>query len=84
MCVCVFQHPNESSVNGMLTGYRLYYRELPVNTSTLSQAEAQATGNNTSVLITSMYVVKGFFLVCLYLFILPHNFHFCAVCTLDY
>ncbi|XP_075890891.1 protein sidekick-1-like isoform X2 [Nelusetta ayraudi] len=53
-----WKHPNESSVNGMLTGYRLYYRELPVNTSTLSQAEAQATGNNTSVLITTKSTFK--------------------------
>lgn len=61
--VCVFQHPNDSSVNGMLTGYRLYYRELPVNASALGQAEAQATGNNTSVLFTSMYVAES---VCLF------------------
>lgn len=47
-----FQRPNESSINGVLTGYRLYYRELPVNTST--EADVQATSNNSaSVLITS-------------------------------
>uniref|UniRef100_A0A8C4GYB5 Protein sidekick-1 n=1 Tax=Dicentrarchus labrax TaxID=13489 RepID=A0A8C4GYB5_DICLA len=37
-------------INGMLTGYRLYYRELPVNTSTFTEAEVQATKNNTTKL----------------------------------
>uniref|UniRef100_A0A674PFT0 Sidekick cell adhesion molecule 1 n=1 Tax=Takifugu rubripes TaxID=31033 RepID=A0A674PFT0_TAKRU len=47
-----WKRPNESSINGVLTGYRLYYRELPVNTST--EAEVQAANNHsTSVLITT-------------------------------
>lgn len=54
--LCFFQRPNDSSINGMLTGYRLYYRELPVNTSTFTEAEVMATKNNTtSVLITSEF-----------------------------
>jgi len=54
VCVCVFQRPDDDGINGVLTGYRLYYRELPVNTSTLAEAEVQATKNNTtSALITS-------------------------------
>uniref|UniRef100_A0AAQ4R332 Sidekick cell adhesion molecule 1a n=1 Tax=Gasterosteus aculeatus aculeatus TaxID=481459 RepID=A0AAQ4R332_GASAC len=33
---CLFlQRPDDDSINGVLTGYRLYYRELPVNTSAL-------------------------------------------------
>lgn len=52
--LCMFQHPNDSSINGVLTGYRLYYRELPGNTSTFSEAEVQATKQNTTfALITS-------------------------------
>lgn len=53
---CVFaclQRPSDNTINGVLTGYRLYYRELPVNTSSFTEAEVQATKNNTtSALIT--------------------------------
>ncbi|CAJ1053978.1 protein sidekick-1-like isoform X2 [Xyrichtys novacula] len=51
--------PSNSSLNGALTGYRLYYRELPENSSTPSEAEAQATKNNTtSALITAKSTFK--------------------------
>ncbi|XP_076584593.1 protein sidekick-1 isoform X1 [Chaetodon auriga] len=51
--------PSDDSVNGMLTGYRLYYRELPVNTSSVTEAEVQATKNNTtSALITTKSTFK--------------------------
>ncbi|XP_070837515.1 protein sidekick-1 isoform X2 [Chaetodon trifascialis] len=51
--------PSDDSVNGMLTGYRLYYRELPVNASSVTEAEVQATKNNTtSALITTKSTFK--------------------------
>nr|XP_046227677.1 protein sidekick-1-like isoform X2 [Scatophagus argus] len=54
-----WKRPSDDSVNGMLTGYRLYYRELPVNTSTSTEAEVQATKNNTtSALITTKSTFK--------------------------
>uniref|UniRef100_A0A7N6BWK9 Sidekick cell adhesion molecule 1a n=1 Tax=Anabas testudineus TaxID=64144 RepID=A0A7N6BWK9_ANATE len=43
-----WKRPSDNSTNGMLTGYRLYYRELLVNNSTFSEAEVQATKNNTT------------------------------------
>uniref|UniRef100_A0A8P4GQ93 Protein sidekick-1 n=1 Tax=Dicentrarchus labrax TaxID=13489 RepID=A0A8P4GQ93_DICLA len=61
--VCL-QRPNDDSINGMLTGYRLYYRELPVNTSTFTEAEVQATKNNTtSALITKLKKFKRYQIV---------------------
>ncbi|XP_074485750.1 protein sidekick-1-like isoform X2 [Sebastes fasciatus] len=54
-----WKRPNDDSINGVLTGYRLYYRELPVNTSTFTEAEVQATKNNTtSALITTKSTFK--------------------------
>ncbi|KAM8773325.1 protein sidekick-1-like isoform 2-T2 [Acanthopagrus schlegelii] len=54
-----WKRPGDDSINGMLTGYRLYYRELPVNSSTLTEAEVQATKNNTtSALITTKSTFK--------------------------
>ncbi|KAA8595226.1 hypothetical protein FQN60_012361, partial [Etheostoma spectabile] len=35
-----WKRPDDNSINGVLTGYRLYYRELPANTSTFSNAES--------------------------------------------
>uniref|UniRef100_A0A8D0CSZ8 Sidekick cell adhesion molecule 1 n=1 Tax=Sander lucioperca TaxID=283035 RepID=A0A8D0CSZ8_SANLU len=45
-----WKRPDDNSINGVLTGYRLYYRELPANTSTFAKAEVQATKNNTTKL----------------------------------
>ncbi|XP_044047489.1 protein sidekick-1-like isoform X3 [Siniperca chuatsi] len=54
-----WKRPRDDSINGMLTGYRLYYRELPVNTSTFTEAEVQATKNNTtSAVITTKSTFK--------------------------
>ncbi|XP_074553803.1 protein sidekick-1-like isoform X2 [Halichoeres trimaculatus] len=54
-----WKRPSNDSLNGVLTGYRLYYRELPANTSTPNEAEAQATKNNTtSALITAKGTFK--------------------------
>ncbi|KAM9770293.1 protein sidekick-1-like isoform 2-T2 [Menidia menidia] len=54
-----WKRPSEGSVNGVLTGYRLYYRELSVNTSTLTEAEVQITKNNsTSAPITTKSTFK--------------------------
>ncbi|XP_070769534.1 protein sidekick-1 isoform X1 [Enoplosus armatus] len=54
-----WKRPSDDSVNGMLTGYRLYYRDLPVNASTFTEAEVQATKNNTtSALITTKSTFK--------------------------
>ncbi|XP_037546465.1 protein sidekick-1 [Nematolebias whitei] len=51
--------PTEDGINGVLTGYRVYYRELPVNTSTFTEAEVQTTKNNTtSALITTKSTFK--------------------------
>uniref|UniRef100_A0A4W6FW44 Sidekick cell adhesion molecule 1 n=1 Tax=Lates calcarifer TaxID=8187 RepID=A0A4W6FW44_LATCA len=72
MCMCVlvlacFQHPSDDSINGVLTGYRLYYRELPVNTSTFAEAEVRTTKNTTtSALITMSGVFEKFFKVSSY------------------
>uniref|UniRef100_A0A3B4YMV0 Sidekick cell adhesion molecule 1 n=1 Tax=Seriola lalandi dorsalis TaxID=1841481 RepID=A0A3B4YMV0_SERLL len=49
VCAC-FQRPIDDSINGVLTGYRLYYRELPVNTSTFTEADVQTTKNTTTEL----------------------------------
>eukprot|EP00063_Salmo_salar_P065303 XP_014040138.1 PREDICTED: protein sidekick-1-like [Salmo salar] len=44
-----WQRPSEESVNGVLVGYRLYYRELPVNsTPSTVPLEDMATANNTT------------------------------------
>ncbi|KAI3352479.1 hypothetical protein L3Q82_005431 [Scortum barcoo] len=54
-----WKQPSDNSINGMLTGYRLYYRELALNTSTFAEAEVQATKNNTtSALITTKSTFK--------------------------
>uniref|UniRef100_A0AAQ5XLP4 Sidekick cell adhesion molecule 1a n=1 Tax=Amphiprion ocellaris TaxID=80972 RepID=A0AAQ5XLP4_AMPOC len=54
-----WKRPSDGSVNGVLTGYRLYYRELPMNTSTLTEADALTTKNNTtSALITTKSTFK--------------------------
>uniref|UniRef100_A0A3B3DXY3 Sidekick cell adhesion molecule 1b n=1 Tax=Oryzias melastigma TaxID=30732 RepID=A0A3B3DXY3_ORYME len=55
--VCLFvcsQRPKEESINGVLAGYRLYYRELPANASSFLQTEVQTTKNTTSALITEL------------------------------
>ncbi|XP_041641485.1 protein sidekick-1 [Cheilinus undulatus] len=52
-----WKRPSNNSLNGVLTGYRLYYRELPVNTS--ADTEVQASKNNTtSALITTKSTFK--------------------------
>uniref|UniRef100_A0A3Q1GEZ4 Sidekick cell adhesion molecule 1b n=1 Tax=Acanthochromis polyacanthus TaxID=80966 RepID=A0A3Q1GEZ4_9TELE len=43
-----WKRPSDDSVNGVLTGYRLYYRELPLNTSTLTEADVLTSKNNTT------------------------------------
>ncbi|XP_053193293.1 protein sidekick-1-like [Scomber japonicus] len=54
-----WKRPSDNTVNGVLTGYRLYYRELPVNASLSTEAEVQATKNNTtSALITTKSTFK--------------------------
>ncbi|XP_028450243.1 protein sidekick-1 isoform X1 [Perca flavescens] len=54
-----WKRPDDNSINGVLTGYRLYYRELPANNSTFAKAEIQATKNNTtSALITTKSTFK--------------------------
>ncbi|XP_060911472.1 protein sidekick-1-like isoform X1 [Labrus mixtus] len=54
-----WKRPSNDSVNGVLTGYRLYYRELSVNTSTLAEAEVQRIkSNTTSALITTKSTFK--------------------------
>uniref|UniRef100_A0A4W6FW39 Sidekick cell adhesion molecule 1 n=1 Tax=Lates calcarifer TaxID=8187 RepID=A0A4W6FW39_LATCA len=54
-----WKHPSDDSINGVLTGYRLYYRELPVNTSTFAEAEVRTTKNTTtSALITTKSTFK--------------------------
>ncbi|XP_061575564.1 protein sidekick-1-like isoform X2 [Cololabis saira] len=54
-----WKRPSEGSINGILTGYRLYYREIQGNTSTLTGAESQTTKNNTtSALITTKSTFK--------------------------
>ncbi|XP_017262335.1 protein sidekick-1 isoform X1 [Kryptolebias marmoratus] len=59
--VVQWKRPTEDSINGVLTGYRVYYRELPVNISTFTEAEVQtsASGNNTtSALVTTKSTFK--------------------------
>ncbi|XP_076004254.1 protein sidekick-1-like isoform X2 [Genypterus blacodes] len=51
-----WKSPSDDSINGVLIGYRLYYRELHANTST--EAEVQATNNTTSTLITTKSTFK--------------------------
>uniref|UniRef100_A0A8C9XMP9 Sidekick cell adhesion molecule 1 n=1 Tax=Sander lucioperca TaxID=283035 RepID=A0A8C9XMP9_SANLU len=59
-----WKRPDDNSINGVLTGYRLYYRELPANTSTFAKAEVQATKNNTtSALITKLKKFKHYQIV---------------------
>uniref|UniRef100_A0A8C4ZYE7 Sidekick cell adhesion molecule 1 n=1 Tax=Gadus morhua TaxID=8049 RepID=A0A8C4ZYE7_GADMO len=54
-----WKRPSDESVNGVLVGYRLYYRELPVNTTASTAAETMATKNNsTSALITAKSTFK--------------------------
>nr|XP_020469940.1 protein sidekick-1 isoform X2 [Monopterus albus] len=54
-----WKRPRDDSINGVLTGYRLYYRELRVNNSTFTEADVQATRNNTtSALITTKSTFK--------------------------
>ncbi|XP_029008135.1 protein sidekick-1-like isoform X3 [Betta splendens] len=55
-----WKRPSDDSTNGVLTGYRLYYRELPANGSSSTQAEAQATKSNTttSAVITTKSTFK--------------------------
>uniref|UniRef100_A0A665U7P0 Sidekick cell adhesion molecule 1a n=1 Tax=Echeneis naucrates TaxID=173247 RepID=A0A665U7P0_ECHNA len=52
-----WKRPSDDSINGVLTGYRLYYRELPVNASPLSESGVQMT-KNTSSLITTKSTFK--------------------------
>ncbi|XP_041838887.1 protein sidekick-1-like isoform X2 [Melanotaenia boesemani] len=53
-----WKRPSEGSTNGVLTGYRVYYKELPANTSS-TEAELQTTKNNTtSALITTKSTFK--------------------------
>uniref|UniRef100_A0A3Q3VZI8 Uncharacterized protein n=1 Tax=Mola mola TaxID=94237 RepID=A0A3Q3VZI8_MOLML len=55
---------NDSSNNGILIGYRLYYRELAVNTPNFTEAKVQATKKNlTSVLITKLKKFKRYQIV---------------------
>ncbi|XP_014911399.1 protein sidekick-1-like, partial [Poecilia latipinna] len=54
-----WKRPSEDSINGVLTGYRLYYRELPANGSTVSDARVQTAKNHsTSALITAKSTFK--------------------------
>ncbi|MED6244540.1 Protein sidekick-1, partial [Ataeniobius toweri] len=54
-----WKRPTEDSINGVLTGYRLYYRELPANTSTGSDSGVQTTKNHTtSAFITTKSTFK--------------------------
>ncbi|XP_023273238.1 protein sidekick-1 [Seriola lalandi dorsalis] len=54
-----WKRPIDDSINGVLTGYRLYYRELPVNTSTFTEADVQTTKNTTTgTLITAKSTFK--------------------------
>ncbi|CAL8330915.1 unnamed protein product [Lota lota] len=54
-----WKRPSDESVNGVLVGYRLYYRELPINTTASTAAETMATKNNsTSALITAKSTFK--------------------------
>uniref|UniRef100_A0A8D3BIJ4 Sidekick cell adhesion molecule 1a n=1 Tax=Scophthalmus maximus TaxID=52904 RepID=A0A8D3BIJ4_SCOMX len=47
--------PADDSINGLLTGFRLYYRELPVNASAFTEAEVQTTRTTSaSSLITKL------------------------------
>ncbi|XP_061768377.1 protein sidekick-1-like [Nerophis ophidion] len=49
--------PSEDSVNGVLTGYRLYYRELPSNTSSSAET-AQTSATSSSALMTTKSTFK--------------------------
>uniref|UniRef100_A0AAZ3R1H5 Fibronectin type-III domain-containing protein n=1 Tax=Oncorhynchus tshawytscha TaxID=74940 RepID=A0AAZ3R1H5_ONCTS len=54
-----WQRPSEESVNGVLVGYRLYYRELPVN-STPSTVPLEDMANNTTTrALTSFKTVSS-------------------------
>ncbi|XP_078800475.1 protein sidekick-1 isoform X2 [Oryzias latipes] len=53
-----WKRPKEESINGVLAGYRLYYRELPANESSFPQAEVQTTKNTTSALIAAKSTFK--------------------------
>ncbi|XP_069545786.1 protein sidekick-1-like isoform X2 [Brachyistius frenatus] len=54
-----WKRPGDDSVNGVLTGYRLYYRELPANSSSFSGVDVQTTKNNTtSAIITTKSTFK--------------------------
>uniref|UniRef100_A0A3B3U2D7 Protein sidekick-1-like n=1 Tax=Poecilia latipinna TaxID=48699 RepID=A0A3B3U2D7_9TELE len=59
-----WKRPSEDSINGVLTGYRLYYRELPANGSTVSDARVQTAKNHsTSALITELKKFKHYHIV---------------------
>ncbi|KAF0037115.1 hypothetical protein F2P81_009989, partial [Scophthalmus maximus] len=50
-----WKRPADDSINGLLTGFRLYYRELPVNASAFTEAEVQTTRTTSaSSLITKL------------------------------
>ncbi|XP_054635300.1 protein sidekick-1 isoform X2 [Dunckerocampus dactyliophorus] len=49
--------PSADSINGVLTGYRLYYRELPSNTSSSAEM-VQARKNSSSALMTTKSTFK--------------------------
>ncbi|XP_029948858.1 protein sidekick-1-like isoform X2 [Salarias fasciatus] len=52
-----WKRPSDESINGVLTGYRLYYKELHANAS--AKSEVQTTkSNTTSALITSKSTFK--------------------------
>uniref|UniRef100_UPI003AADAB03 protein sidekick-1-like n=1 Tax=Centroberyx gerrardi TaxID=166262 RepID=UPI003AADAB03 len=55
-----WKRPSDESINGVLIGYRLYYRELPVNTTHSAATEVMATKNNTTTnaLITTKSTFK--------------------------
>ncbi|KAK7929044.1 hypothetical protein WMY93_005439 [Mugilogobius chulae] len=50
--------PSDDSVNGVLTGFRLYYREIPANSSTSAEAGGQANSTASSALITAKSTFK--------------------------
>ncbi|XP_035493401.2 protein sidekick-1-like isoform X1 [Scophthalmus maximus] len=54
-----WKRPADDSINGLLTGFRLYYRELPVNASAFTEAEVQTTRTTSaSSLITTKSTFK--------------------------
>ncbi|KAM3864644.1 LOW QUALITY PROTEIN: protein sidekick-1-like [Diretmus argenteus] len=54
-----WKRPSDKSINGVLIGYRLYYRELPINTTRSTAADMVAKNNTTtSALITTKSTFK--------------------------